>query len=506
MKNKKRKDAKVPQTTGKESWIRGFGDDRLQKLLADRAKMDPRGVLSGKSGKVKGSAPGFIYMRPICQDFDCPGWPNPDSPPKDPCAGMNFVWQPDIAVRMVYDQDCPSDPDLRLLEQAVRGNLSNFSFPNPDVRATCQNRIISISIWGSSVKEGSCGDIARQQSHIPDEILFGGDLLGIYINAGLIRRLAQDAFDKMPKTLDSGGNPNDNGPIHLTSLSVGFPGGNLVETYVGGYDDRPWPDVSFTTTITDYLGDIDHPDHQKTGTTSADTVPSRWDEFLAVLAGVLSIALTYALPVLFPLTSFALLRDIETLLLQPDNPTTAGVGLRVLELLPDYIPLPQTGAPLILARSTAATSALHQKKEKLVLTYNVKPKADERGLFVAASPSRHDRTPRVHIIGPTSLTIVANAQGTFGYYTAEPDDFYGQRSYAWSGGSTPQNPGQRTKISFARGTAKPGGSFQRTVKVRVTDLEGSVATASLTVSIYVNDSSDFPAICKIKPWLPECQP
>lgn len=101
--------------------------------------------------------------------------------------------------------------------------------------------------------------------------------------------------------------------------------------------------------------------------------------------------------------------------------------------------------------------------------------------------------------------VVTNGQETFGYYTAEPDDFYGNLTYAWSGGTTPQNPGQRTKISFARGTAKPGSNLQRTVTIHVTDQEGSVATASLTVSIYISESSDLPAICKIKPWLPECQ-
>jgi hypothetical protein len=208
---------------------------------------------------------------------------------------------------------------------------------------------------------------------------------------------------------------------------------------------------------------------------------------------------------LFPLTSFALLRDIEALLIQPDNPTTAGVGLRVLELLPDYIPLPQTGAPVILAKSAATTSPLAQKKEKLVITYDLRPKVDERGIFVAGTPSREERTPMVHIIGPTNLTIVTNAKETFGYYTAEPDDFYGNLSYVWAGGSTPQNPGQQTKISFARGTAKPGSNLQRTVTIRVTDQEGSFAMASLIVSIYVSESSDLPTICKIKPWLPECQ-
>ena len=42
MKNKNRKDAKAPQTTSKKSWIRGFGDGRLRKLLAERGKSNER--------------------------------------------------------------------------------------------------------------------------------------------------------------------------------------------------------------------------------------------------------------------------------------------------------------------------------------------------------------------------------------------------------------------------------------------------------------------------------
>jgi hypothetical protein len=113
----------------------------------------------------------------------------------------------------------------------------------------------------------------------------------------------------------------------------------------------------------------------------------------------------------------------------------------------------------------------------------------------------------VHIVGPSSLSISTNAQQTFGFFTAEPDDFYGNLTFAWTGGPSVQSPSaQRTKITFARGTAKPGITFQRTVNVRVIDQEGSSSTATFTVSINVNESGDLPPLCQIKPWLPQCQP
>jgi hypothetical protein len=42
--------------------------------------------------------------------------------------------------------------------------------------------------------------------------------------------------------------------------------------------------------------------------------------------------------------------------------------------------------------------------------------------------------------------------------------------------------------------------------VRVTDQEGSSATASRTVTITVNEPDGLPPICQIRPWLPQCNP
>jgi hypothetical protein len=498
---------KPPTKTSKERWIRGIEDTKLKKILATRAKINRR---AASPAKRKGSAPAFIFMRPVCRGDDC-NWPDPDAPPDDPCHGMNWVWQPALAVRLATFAPCPSDADLTRIKQALRGRLSRFGFSDPDVRPSCQGGLISISIWSTTVQPGSCADQARERSRIPDDIL-QNEIFGIYINADLIRWLAQKAFEAMPKTLSATGNPDDNGPIHLTSLSVGFIQPNTIETYIGGYDERPWPDISFTTKITDQLGDMDHPgSSQKTCVSRTDTSADRTDEVVALLLGGISTALTFVLPVLFPLTSFALLNDIQALLIQPNNPPTGGAGCRVLELLPDQIPLPQTGFVIsppvpVLARRIPTRPPTPQKK-KLVLTYDKRPTVDDRGLIVSGTTSLVDRTPVVHIIGPSSLSISSNAQEGHGLFTAEPDDFFGDIAFVWSGGGTIQNPAaQLTDITFSRGTAKPGDTFQRTVTVRVTDQEGSTATASLNVSISVMEQGDLPALCLIKPWLPECQP
>ena len=57
----------------------------------------------------------------------------------------------------------------------------------------------------------------------------------------------------MPKRLDGDGNPDKNGSVHLTGFSVSFDSPDRVVTRVTGFDERPWPDVSFTVTATDTL-------------------------------------------------------------------------------------------------------------------------------------------------------------------------------------------------------------------------------------------------------------
>jgi hypothetical protein len=332
----KRKESKIKRTrvitkANKEGWIPGIKDADLEKLLAQRARMNRGTVLSGKG---KRTTPGFIFMRPVCDGPDC-DWPDPDNP-KDPCAGQSWVWQPGIAAQLITGNPCPSAGDLARIEQALRGNLSPFHLPDPDVRVSCQGGIISILIWGTRVQPKSCNDLARSRAQIPPDIAKNGNF-GLYFNAGLIRRLAQEAFVDAPKTLGADGRANPNGPIHLTGLSVGFKAPNIIETYVSGFDDRPWPDVSFTTTLTDHLLDL------RGCNPESKTDTSTFDEILALLLDVLPSAFSLWL---IPLSGFLLYKGVDAALNHPHNPAEGGVGCRMLEALPAQISLPQTGGIL----------------------------------------------------------------------------------------------------------------------------------------------------------------
>ena len=123
---------------------------------------------------------GLIFMRPLCDDYDCPGEPDPDDDtPPDPCAGQHFVWQPDIAVQLnTGETTCPPATDLTRIQNGLGGNLSQFHLPDPDVRVTCEGGKIFIKIWGTSVPPNSCSELARQRAQVPD--LVGGGNFELY--------------------------------------------------------------------------------------------------------------------------------------------------------------------------------------------------------------------------------------------------------------------------------------------------------------------------------------
>jgi hypothetical protein len=506
-----KKKAPVTDRGSSSTWILGVPDFQLRKLLDARKLVgaDAKGADTPASRSA-----GFVYMRPPCKGVDCPDGGG-DGPPQDPCRGIPFVWQPVVAIQVGSPNgSCPEQSALDQIQQAVAGSLEPFRIANPDVRVTCEGGLISIFIWPNHVAPNSCDDLARRRAQMPGYMLKNG-LFGIYIGAGLVRNLAQAAFDSMPHRLDGGGAPTPDGPIHVTSLSVDFvesdvssTANHTVKTYITGYDERPWPDVGFTITLTDEL--TADPTLHAISTSNTDT--NGWDEFFAVALFIPAFVLA-----VFPPTAFLLLNDLDALTNQPNTSNTGGVGAGILATIPTEIALPHTGglenpignAGLPRFAFRRPPGPLDEQRSKLVIEYGV-PIVNASGIYVSGRPTVHDRVPSVTIVGPSTLVIGPAATQTFGQFGIAATDFYGKLSVTWTseGELTITSPNERgTLILFPRGTARPGDHFQRVIKVRVSDLDGTVAAASFIVTVIVLDTSDsMPPICKIKPWLPQCQP
>jgi len=505
---------KIPpnEENSPSTWIPGIADSRLREILVERARLN-----TSATGTEGARQTGFVFMRPPCKGINCPEGGG-DGPPQDPCRGLPFVWPPVVAVKIVApDFMCPKQSVLDQIKQAVGNNLAPFKFANPDVRVSCGGAppYITVLIWPTQVAPNSCDDLARRRAELPNYMNKNG-AFGIYIGAGLIRNLAQAAFDAAPQRLDGGGAPNPDGPIHLTGLSVDFnehdaqqTENNTIKTYITGYDERPWPDVGFTVTLTDVLTEV--PTLHSESTSNVDT--SGFDEFLAVI--LLPVAFAFAI---IPPLSFLLLNDIEAYQIRPHDSNTGGVGAALLATIPDEIPLPHTGglpnsvmARLSRAADAGLLTATAESRKKLVINYG-RPIVNDSGLYISGGVQVPfpDRVPAVRIVGPTSLVMDHNATQTFGYFSAVATDFYVKLSYDWTGGpivNIPSPNAKTTAVFFHRGTAQPGDRLEFTVSVRVSDTDGSSVTASLMVSVAVSDQSDgLPPVCKIKPWLPQCQP
>jgi len=106
------------------------------------------------------------------------------------------------------DFTCPDQSVLDQIKQAVARNLAPFKFTNPDVRVSCggEPKFITVLVWPTQVVPNSCNDLARRRAELPGYMNQNG-AFGIYIGAGLIRNLAQAAFDATT-TLDGDGAPD----------------------------------------------------------------------------------------------------------------------------------------------------------------------------------------------------------------------------------------------------------------------------------------------------------
>src|SRR5262249_28298362 len=118
--------------------------------------------------------------------------------------------------------------------------------------ALCQNQSERIGLWFRPVVNPD-DNAARDRGLQRLSLLQVGETVVFFINSSLIYRTAFDAWNQQPRRLNGDGNPDPNGPIHLTSFSLSFESPNRVVTRIGGFDERPWPDVDFTVAITDTL-------------------------------------------------------------------------------------------------------------------------------------------------------------------------------------------------------------------------------------------------------------
>lgn len=389
----------------------------------------------------------------------------PDDPPPPPPPPPS-VSVPDLAL-----QFSPCLPDA-LRDGAVAAVRAAID-PNADVRSLCLNGSERIGIWLRPFVSQDDNQ-ARDRGMRNLSLLMVGETLAFFVNASLIYRRAVDSWNAQPKRLNAGNNPDPNGPIHLTSFSLSFESPNRVVTKIGGFDERPWPDVDFTVTITDTLS-------LSSGVVGCESVPTldtdtSWLNFLTGLF----------LIVLPPLGAVFLVERI--IVGGADTPHTgAGAGCGAAALIPREILIP-------LGR-------------KVVASYQ-RLNVSTGGIFAGGSFDVVARTPQVFLEGPSQISVTEGTASVLRAYGIVTEDLRPALQIHWSGDGFPTNQGaDSTGFRFNLGNTQAGQVLTRRVSVRVTDADGLAAEADRVVSIHVvpGDDGDFPPVCKTKPWLPQCK-
>ncbi len=298
-------------------------------------------------------------------------------------------------------------------------------------------------------------------------------MLTFFVNATLIRRQALDGWNAAPKVLNGSGAPDPDGPTHLTGFSLSFESPNRVVTRVDGFDERPWPDVPFRLTTTDTLS-LSGGQVQCNSERDLD-VDTSWLNFLT---GLFLIVLP-PLGVVF-LIQRIIIASIDT----PD--ANAGAGCGAAALIPREILIPEG--------------------QKLVASYS-RMEVSSGGIFAGGSFVVIPRSPEVTITGPSQISVVEGTASLTRSYSLRTEDLRPPLQIAWSGNGFALSPNaETTGFRFNLAGAQVGQVLTPRVAVRVTDADGLVGSAELIVRIHVTpEDEDFPPVCRVKPWLPQCQ-
>jgi hypothetical protein len=421
---------------------------------------------AAQTPRLLGSHPAGIRVQEFLQRP-----PQPNGPPEPPPPAPLPVSAPDLGA-----QFSPCLPDT--LRNPLIGAIRDAVGQNADVRTACVGGTQRVGIW--LLPSGNSEvNAARDRGLQGLNILGNQETFAFFVNSGLIRQKANEAWNSMPKRLNGEGNPDPNGPIHLTSLTLSFDSPDSVVTRIGGFDERPWPDVDFTLSITDRLSvSADQIQCQSGSQLDVDT------SWLNVLTGIFLALGAIVSPLFFiPAGVFTVELIVIGSIDAPAGP--AGAGCAAAMLLPREILIP-AGLKLV---------PLYRRVD-----------VGAGGIFAGGSYVVVARQPSASVSGPAQIatTPVTTVQRT--YRASALDDLRPPFTYLWTADGTVANSDQAaTIVRFNVKGAGVGDILTRRVALRIVDADSLAATADETIRIHIVEEDTDPPVCRTKPWLPQCQ-
>ncbi len=391
-----------------------------------------------------------------------------DLPPQPPP-----VSSPDLALQF---RPALEEIDVPQLKDKVISAIKAAYGANANVRYSGSNNVGRIGIWfRASVSDSD--NQARDRGLQAVNILKGSENFAIFINASYVKVEANKAWQQMPKVLNGDMKPDSSGPIHLSSLSVTFQSPDTIVTKLSGFDERPWPDVDFVFTIKDVF---DVSSTEITVETNDDLdVDTSW---LNWLTGIFLIVFP-PLGVVF-LVENIIVRVFEG---EQEDYDDGGVGKKIASTLPKEIMI--------------------KGGKKIIFLYNRLDIASG-GIFGGGTALPVDRTPSLEIRGLFNLTSDSNSTSITKKYKAITEDLRGNLQYRWKVNGTAVSENSKSpNIKFNLGQTQPGQVLTKELSLTVTDADGLSASIEKEVKIFISlDDDRLPPICKVKPYLPQCQP
>lgn len=350
------------------------------------------------------------------------------------------VSTPDIALQFV-----PCLPQLTEAMQLAFGLEA-------DIRYDCVDSHGTVGIWMLPTGTAEVSE-ARDRGLARLALMNANETVAFFINSAYIRRMFQNEWAARPKRLDGSGRPDANGPVHLTGASIRFESPDRVIVKIEGYDERPWPDVDFTYTVTETLS------------VSNGRIRSDVNENLDVDTSWLT-ALTAIFSVVF--LPLGIVFAVESVIVSSaEAADMADSGFQgVASVIPQEVMI-QGGQKIVMDYSRVAVSS--------------------GGVFAGGSFSLAARTPTVEISGPQQVTMTVAGGVVRRTYRAMTGDLKPSLQFSWS--SEPDVSFSNSHSASPRVTfmaiGQPGQVVTRRLAVSVLDSDGLEADGELTVRISV---------------------
>jgi hypothetical protein len=440
----------------------------------------PVGFEKLPSDALIGSHPVFLRRRPRDDEDHVPDpdddRPPPPPPPRDPVSVPDFGFQIRPCLEDVsFPPGSPAPPGFDLVDAVIEA-VRSIAGLQADIRHVCDAGSSHIGVWLDPSSDPVVIAARDRGTRLLNPIR-GGESFAVFISTNFIKAEAQRKFDEAPKLTDHAGQPTLNGPVHITGHDVALQFPDKIITTIRGFDTTPWPDVNFKLITTD------------TFRISGSAVDIESDTDLDASVGIFIVLGIFFLPIFSPASIFFFGEGAYIGSRDPGD-QGAGAGGAVADRIPRDVFL----------RGGIKFVPVYQR---VVVT--------TPGVVAGGAMLVVPRDPAVSILGPRSISVSAGETRVTKAYQANTRDLL-QPRFLWTGAGTASNDRAKvTSITFDLAGLDVGESTLREVRLTATDADNLTAAAAVMVRIFrtdptVEEMGGVPPICKVRPWLPQCNP